>query len=125
LRKSSLSVSLKVVKDDIGDAGCGKGSHSSSIYTEACASPKIEGRKGGAEEMAAKYSDFGEVGPTSPAGRFLRRFWQPICVSEILKAGRAIPLRMFDDDFTLFRGESGRSRARRGALGTGLLIPSN
>jgi 5,5'-dehydrodivanillate O-demethylase oxygenase subunit len=52
-------------------------------------------------------SDLARVGPLAPAGRFLRRFWQPIYVSADLQAGRAVPLRILAEDFTLYRGESG------------------
>jgi 5,5'-dehydrodivanillate O-demethylase oxygenase subunit len=47
------------------------------------------------------------VGPGSPAGRVLRSSWQPIGVSAQLEAGRAQPLRVLGEDFTLYRGASG------------------
>jgi 5,5'-dehydrodivanillate O-demethylase len=57
--------------------------------------------------MASKYADFISVGPQSLAGRFLRRFWQPVFLSSRLAHGSAVPLRVLDEDFTLYRGESG------------------
>src|SRR5665213_537052 len=57
--------------------------------------------------MSSKYADFVEVGPQSLAGRFLRQFWQPVFLSSKLARGRAVPLHILDEDFTLFRGESG------------------
>ena len=57
--------------------------------------------------MSAGYPDFADVGPDTPGGKFLRSFWQPVFVSDRLAAGKAMPLRLFGEDFTLFRGASG------------------
>jgi len=54
-----------------------------------------------------KYSDFAHVGRDTLAGRFLRRFWQPIFLSRELKAGHPVRLQQFGEHFTLYRGESG------------------
>jgi 5,5'-dehydrodivanillate O-demethylase len=43
----------------------------------------------------------------SLCGRYLRCFWQPICRGEDLKRGRAIPVEIMGEKFTLYRGESG------------------
>ena len=51
--------------------------------------------------------DFVHTGPGTLAGRYLRMFWQPVHVSEELKAGYAVPIRIMSEDFTLYRGESG------------------
>ena len=54
--------------------------------------------------------DFGEIvhtGPGTLAGRFLRRFWQPVCCSYELAPGRPLPIKILGEDFTLYRGESG------------------
>src|SRR5687768_11017837 len=51
--------------------------------------------------------EFVHVGPGTVAGRYLRAFWQPIALASDLKPGRALPLRMFGEDFTIYRGESG------------------
>jgi 5,5'-dehydrodivanillate O-demethylase oxygenase subunit len=51
--------------------------------------------------------DFGHTGPGTLAGQYLRMFWQPIYVSEELKAGQAMPIRIMGESFTLYRGESG------------------
>ncbi len=53
------------------------------------------------------YPDFNSVGPGTPTGMFLRRFWQPIYESARLKAGRCMPVRVLNEDFTLYRGQSG------------------
>jgi 5,5'-dehydrodivanillate O-demethylase len=50
---------------------------------------------------------FVSTAPGTPAGNYLRRFWQPIYHSVDLKAGRPVPLRIMSENFTLYRGESG------------------
>jgi 5,5'-dehydrodivanillate O-demethylase oxygenase subunit len=60
---------------------------------------------GGASGEA--YRDFEHVGPGTLAGRFFRRFWHPVYRSEELEAGRAKPVRILGEDFTLYRGEGG------------------
>lgn len=52
-------------------------------------------------------TDFVRTGPGTLAGRYLRRFWQPVCRAEDVKAGQAAPIRIMSEDFTLYRGESG------------------
>lgn len=54
-----------------------------------------------------KYKDFVHTGPDSLAGRFLRMFWQPVYCSYELPQGRALPIRIMEEAFTLYRGESG------------------
>jgi 5,5'-dehydrodivanillate O-demethylase oxygenase subunit len=49
------------------------------------------------------------TGPGTLGGRFLRSFWQPICVAEDLQPGRAIPIRVMSETFTLYRGVGGRA----------------
>jgi len=52
-------------------------------------------------------NDFISAGPETLAGKFLRRFWQPVyCAHEILP-GRAVPIRALGENFTLYRGEGG------------------
>lgn len=55
----------------------------------------------------AAYTDFEHTGPGTLAGRFLRSAWQPVHRSQDLPKGRAKPLRIMSEDFTLYRGESG------------------
>jgi len=50
---------------------------------------------------------FEETEPNSPTGQYMRRFWQPVFVSENLAPGRAKPLHILGESFTLYRGESG------------------
>jgi 5,5'-dehydrodivanillate O-demethylase len=60
-------------------------------------------------KMVAGYS-CENTAPGTPAGKYLRRFWQPVYHSADLKAGRAVPLRIMSENFTLYRGEDGRAR---------------
>ena len=55
--------------------------------------------------------NFSRVGPDDLAGRYLRRFWHPVYRSQDLPAGRAMPLKILNEDFTLYRGESGQVHA--------------
>jgi 5,5'-dehydrodivanillate O-demethylase len=50
-----------------------------------------------------------QTGPQTPMGRLLRRFWQPIGVSDEFPKGRAKAIRRFSEDLTLYRGDSGRA----------------
>lgn len=52
-------------------------------------------------------AEFTAIGPDDLAGKFLRRFWQPVYQSAKLPSGKAVPLRLLGEDFTLFRGKSG------------------
>lgn len=58
--------------------------------------------------MSVGYEDFTSIGPGTLAGRYLRRFWQPVSLSEHLKPKRPVPLRILGEDFTLYRGDSGK-----------------
>jgi 5,5'-dehydrodivanillate O-demethylase oxygenase subunit len=55
----------------------------------------------------ADFTDFAHTGPGTLAGRYLRRFWQPIHRAIDLPPGHAKPLRILGEDFTLYRGEDG------------------
>jgi 5,5'-dehydrodivanillate O-demethylase len=59
--------------------------------------------------MAAKlqFADLEPVGPDSPAGRYLRLFWHPILRAQDLPRGRAKPVELLGEKFTLYRGETG------------------
>jgi 5,5'-dehydrodivanillate O-demethylase len=63
-----------------------------------------------ANESAASLSsvsDYAHTGPGTLAGRLMRTFWQPVMRAEDLPAGWAKPLRIMNEDFTLYRGEGG------------------
>jgi 5,5'-dehydrodivanillate O-demethylase len=57
--------------------------------------------------IAEEHVDFVHTGPGTPAGRFLRRFWQPIYRASDLMEGRAAAVQIMSEDFTLYRGEGG------------------
>src|SRR5213082_2412373 len=61
----------------------------------------------GSHHSKADYTDFEHVGPGTLAGRYLRRFWQPLYRAEDLAPGWAKPVRLMNEDFTLYRGEGG------------------
>ena len=56
--------------------------------------------------------DFVHTGPGTLAGRYLRMFWQPVYVSQELKAGYAVPIHIMGESFTLYRGASGEALHR-------------
>jgi 5,5'-dehydrodivanillate O-demethylase oxygenase subunit len=51
--------------------------------------------------------EFVRTGPGTLAGRYLRRFWQPVYVAANLPPGRIVPIRILSEDLALYRGESG------------------
>jgi 5,5'-dehydrodivanillate O-demethylase len=51
--------------------------------------------------------DFHAIGPDAPAGRFLRSAWQPIYLAARLPSGKARPVRILGENFTLYRGAGG------------------
>ena len=55
------------------------------------------------------FREFVHTGPGTLAGRFLRMFWPPVCCSHELAVGQALPLRIMDEQLTLYRGASGKS----------------
>jgi 5,5'-dehydrodivanillate O-demethylase len=61
-----------------------------------------------AETTTAEDMDFVRTGPQTLGGRYLRRFWQPIYQSRDLARGRAVPIRIMSEEFTLYRGKSGK-----------------
>jgi len=57
-----------------------------------------------------KFEDLEAVGPGTPAGRYLRLFWQPLIRAQDLPPGRAKPVEMLSEHFTAFRGADGVAR---------------
>jgi 5,5'-dehydrodivanillate O-demethylase oxygenase subunit len=57
-----------------------------------------------------RIDDFVHTGPGTPAGRYLRRYWQPVYVAEKLPKGRIVPIRILGEDLALYRGASGTAR---------------
>jgi phthalate 4,5-dioxygenase len=49
------------------------------------------------------------TGPNTPGGNLLRRYWQPVALSEELPAsGAPLPVRIMSEDLVLFRGDKGQ-----------------
>jgi nitrite reductase/ring-hydroxylating ferredoxin subunit len=49
------------------------------------------------------------IGPNAPAGRLMRRYWQPAVLAEELSPARpVVPVRLLGEDFVLFRDGQGR-----------------
>src|SRR4029077_8389338 len=61
----------------------------------------------GTAHEQAPWLDFVHTGPATLAGRWLRTFWQPVYRSQDLAPGRSIPIRIMNEDLTLYRGEGG------------------
>jgi 5,5'-dehydrodivanillate O-demethylase oxygenase subunit len=53
------------------------------------------------------YTDVVHTGPGTLAGHYLRRFWQPVSRAGDVPPGRAVPIRIMGEQFTLYRGEGG------------------
>ena len=43
----------------------------------------------------------------TPAGTYLRRYWQPVYIASKLASGWSVPIRILGENSTLYRGESG------------------
>ncbi|HEY3118128.1 MAG TPA: Rieske 2Fe-2S domain-containing protein, partial [Chloroflexota bacterium] len=50
-----------------------------------------------------------QTGPDTPCGELMRRYWQPVALSEELpEEGAPLPLRILGEDLVLFRDDQGR-----------------
>jgi 5,5'-dehydrodivanillate O-demethylase len=56
---------------------------------------------------ALQFADLEPVGPGTPAGRYLRMFWQPVMRARDLAPGRAKPLEILGEKFTIYCGTDG------------------
>lgn len=54
------------------------------------------------------YTDFVHTGPDTLGGRYMRLFWQPVGLSSDLPPGKSVPIRVMSEDFTLYRGQTGK-----------------
>jgi 5,5'-dehydrodivanillate O-demethylase oxygenase subunit len=54
-------------------------------------------------------ADFSRTGPGTLGGRWMRQFWQPVMNSEDLLPGKAKPIRIMSEDFTLYRGHGDKN----------------
>ena len=60
------------------------------------------------EQTPADWGDVYHVGPGTLAGNYLRTFWHPVFLARELPVGKARPIHVLGEDFTLYRGESGQ-----------------
>lgn len=59
---------------------------------------------------ARRTPDLATTKPGTPGGIFMRQFWHAVARSDDLAPGRALPLRIMNEDYTLFRGMGGRAQ---------------
>ena len=64
------------------------------------------------------YMDCFPTGPDTVAGKYMRKFWHPVQRAEDIKPGWAKPIRIMSEDFTLYRGESGKPQSSSFAVRT-------
>jgi len=64
-------------------------------------------RKSNRTHKKLRYQDLVSTGPDSIAGKFMRRFWQPVHRAEELRPGQAKPIEIMSERFTLYRSETG------------------
>jgi 5,5'-dehydrodivanillate O-demethylase len=62
-------------------------------------------------EVRVDKNAFVHTGPGTIAGRYMRRFWQPVYRSEDLITGDAKSVKIMSQDFTLYRDEDGVAHA--------------
>ncbi|MGH7928781.1 MAG: Rieske 2Fe-2S domain-containing protein, partial [Candidatus Binatia bacterium] len=55
------------------------------------------------------FADLICTAPGTLAGRYMRKFWQPVYRAEDLLPGKAKPIRIMSENFTLYRGSGGTS----------------
>lgn len=55
------------------------------------------------------YKNFYNVGPDTLAGRYLRQFWHPVETSSNLAARGTKPIKVLGENFTLYRGATGKA----------------
>jgi 5,5'-dehydrodivanillate O-demethylase oxygenase subunit len=60
------------------------------------------------DSIELKWSHLEAVGPGTPAGRYLRLFWQPVLRIRDLAGGRAKPVEILQEKFTVYRGHDGK-----------------
>jgi 5,5'-dehydrodivanillate O-demethylase len=88
---------------------------------------------GNAPELVTEEpTDFVRTGPGTLAGRYLRKFWQPVFVGRKLQPGWSKPITIMSESFALYRSQDGTAHcvdnrcAHRGAkLSTGWVEGDN
>lgn len=61
-------------------------------------------------DIKLQFPDLEPVGPGTPTGQYLRRFWHPVFRARDLKPKQAKPVEILNEKFTLYRGEDGIAR---------------
>jgi len=61
-------------------------------------------------DIKLQFPDLEPVGPGTPAGQYLRRFWHPVFRARDLRPKQAKPIEILSEKFTLYRGEDGIAR---------------
>jgi len=62
------------------------------------------------EQQLARLELLTESAADTPGGKLLRKFWHPIALSRDVAVGKAKGVRLFGEDLTLYRGNSGTAR---------------
>lgn len=62
-----------------------------------------------ARRASSQLDEYSFTSRDTAAGQYLRSFWNPVYHSVDLKKGRPVPLRIMNELFTLYRGESGEA----------------
>jgi len=65
---------------------------------------------GAKSDQAGDEIDLTTTKPGTPGGIFIRQFWHAIARSDDLAPGRAIPIRIMSEDYTLYRGHGGKAQ---------------
>jgi 5,5'-dehydrodivanillate O-demethylase oxygenase subunit len=80
------------------------------MSTELIGEPQTNGWGSSQAPATPHISDFAFTGPDTLAGKYMRLFWHPVYLARQLLPGKAVPLRVMSDDYTLFRGTGGVAR---------------
>src|SRR5215472_6982885 len=64
-------------------------------------------RKRNSRRTKLSWTDLICTGPGTLAGKYMRMFWHPVYRAEDLPTGKAKPIRIMGEDFTLYRGTGG------------------
>ena len=57
---------------------------------------------------AAENETLTRVGPGTPCGELMRRYWHPITGSSYLKTKKVVPIRLFGEDLVLYQDLRGQ-----------------
>ena len=79
-----------------------------------------ENRARAAKSIGPTDAELATTRPGTPGGKFMRQFWIAVERADDLLPGRTKPIRIMSEDYTLYRGESGKARrAHASRLGRG------